>query len=92
VYAATTVGELDELFEDLPRLRAPESERARRRPQRLRAWPPIPIVAALVAIAVVTSAHVLWIAWPLMFFLFFRFGRRGHGWRSRGWPEPWHRY
>src|SRR5262245_46405805 len=43
-YAATTLGELDQLFGDLPRLRAPEGER---RPRRLFVWPPaiaIPIV------------------------------------------------
>lgn len=91
-YAATTLGDLDRLFADLPRLRMPEDERRPRRPW---VWPPaaaIPIVATLVAIAVATSAHVLWLAWPLMFFLFFRFVRRDYSWRSRGWPEPWHRY
>lgn len=91
-YAATTLGELDRLFEDLPRLRAPEGER---RPRRAWVWPPavaLPIVVALVAIAAVTSAHVLWLAWPLLFFLFFRFVRRGYRWRSGGWPEPWRRY
>jgi hypothetical protein len=90
-YAATTLGDLDRLFGDLPRLRAPEGER---RPRRLWVWPPavaVPLVAALVAIAV-SSAHVLWLAWPLMLFLLFRFVRRGHLWRSRGWPEPWLRY
>jgi Domain of unknown function (DUF1707) len=89
-YAAKTLGDLDQLFGDLPRLRAPEDER---RPRRL--WPPVavvPILAMLVAIAAVTSAHLLWLAWPLMFFLFFRFVRRGYGWRSHGWPEPWRRY
>jgi hypothetical protein len=87
-YAATTLGDLDQLFGDLPRLRAPEGQR---RPQRLFVWPPaiaVPIVAALVAIAVVSSAHLVWLAWPLMLFLFFRFGRRRYWWRSRAWPEP----
>ena len=91
-YAATTLGDLDQLFGDLPRLAAPDGDR---RPQRLWVWPraaAFPLVAALVAIAVVTSAHVLWLAWPLMFFVFFRFARRDHWWRSRGWPEPPHRY
>jgi Domain of unknown function (DUF1707) len=90
-YSATTLGDLDRLFEDLPRPGTPEGER---RSRRLRVWPPslVPIVAALVAIAVVTSAHVLWLAWPLMLFLFFRFVRRDRWWRSRGWPEPRHRY
>jgi hypothetical protein len=91
-YAAKTLGDLDQLFGDLPRLRPPEGERRARRP---RGWPPafaIPIVAALVAIAVVTSAHGLWLVWPLMFFLIFRLMGRGYWLRSRGWPEPWHRY
>jgi hypothetical protein len=91
-YAATTRGDLDRLFEDLPRLHKPEGER---RPRRLWVWPPavaVPIVAALVAIAAVTPAHPLWLVWPLMLFLFFRFVRRDHWWRSRGWPEPWRRY
>jgi hypothetical protein len=91
-YAARTLGDLDELFRDLPRIRAPQGDG---RPRRLRVWPPailVPIVAVLVAIAVVTSAHVLWLAWPLMLFVFFRFARRRYGWRSRAWPEPWRRY
>jgi Domain of unknown function (DUF1707) len=91
-YAATTLDDLDQLFSDLPRLPSPEGERPR---PRLWVWPravALPIVAALAAIAVVTSAHVLWLVWPLMFFLFFRFVGRGHGWRSRAWPEPWRRY
>lgn len=82
-YAATTLGDLDGLFADLPRARVPEHER--RHP----AWTApllIPILAVLAVIAVATSAHGLWLAWPLMFFLFFRFTRRGFGWRSRGWP------
>ncbi len=86
-YAATTRGELDQLFGDLPRSRTGDDG-----PQRTRrlAWPPplvAPILVALVLIAVVTSAHVLWFAWPLMFFVFFRFARRGYGWRARGWPD-----
>ena len=91
-YAAKTEGDLDQLFADLPRLRAPETER---RPRRLSVWPPgvaIPILVALVAIAVVTSAHLLWLAWPLMLFFFFRFARRGYWRRSQSWPEPGRRY
>jgi Domain of unknown function (DUF1707) len=83
-YAAKTRGDLDQLFGDLPRLRVPESELRPRRP-----WPPafaFPIVATLVAVAVVSSAHVLWLAWPLMFFVFFRFAGLGHWRRTRGWP------
>lgn len=72
-YASTTIGELDQLFADLPRL--PQGDRRR---QRARVWPPavaIAIIATLVAIGAVTSMHVLWLAWPLMFFVFFRFVR-----------------
>jgi DUF1707 SHOCT-like domain len=87
-YAATTLGDLDELFVDLPRVRAPEDDH---RPRPRWGWP-FPILVALVVIAVVTSAHVLWLAWPLMFVFFFRFMRRDPWWRSRGWPEPWRRF
>jgi Domain of unknown function (DUF1707) len=93
-YAATTLGDLDELFGDLPRLRAVEDER---RPRRRPLWPPVlalPLVAALVVIAAVTSAHVLWLAWPLLFFLFlrFRFMRRGWWGPPRRWPDAYRRY
>jgi uncharacterized protein DUF1707 len=86
-YAATTRGELDQLFGDLPRSRPTDDGQPRgRRP----AWSPpliVPILVALVLIAIVTSAHVLWFAWPLMFFVLFRFARRGYGWQTHGWPE-----
>jgi hypothetical protein len=91
-YAARTLGELDQLFRDLPRLRAPERER---RPRRLWLWPPVValrILAIFVAVAAVTSAHLLWLAGPLIIFLLLRFARRGYGWRSHAWPEPWRRY
>jgi hypothetical protein len=71
--AATTRGELERLFDDLPR------PRDRQRPPRhARLWPPV-IVFPFVAFAIVVSAHALWFIWPLMFFVFFRFvffGRR----------------
>ena len=73
-------------------MRPPEGERG---PGRLSLWPAavaVPIVAALVAIAVITSAHLLWLAWPLMLFLLFRFVRPGYWRRPAGWPEPWRRY
>jgi Domain of unknown function (DUF1707) len=92
VYAATTLGDLNRQFGDLPRLRAPDGER---RPPRRWVWTPafpIPLVFAFIAIAAFSSAHVLWLAWPLMAFLFVRFGRRGGWWRSRRWSEPWLRY
>jgi hypothetical protein len=39
---------------------------------------PIPLVpiAVLVAVAIVTHAHVLWLVWPLAFFTFFRLRSR----------------
>ena len=93
-YAATTLGDLDQLFGDLPRLRAREGER---RPRLLRLWPPavaVPLIALLFAIAALTSAHVLFLAWPLMFFLFLRFRFMRGGWwgRPRGWPDAPYRY
>ena len=92
-YAAATRGDLDRLFADLPRLHPPDEEQPRRRRLPLPAFA-FPLVVALLAIAVVSSAHFLWLAWPLLIFLFFRFAiaRRGYGWRSRSWPDPWRRY
>lgn len=87
-YAAKTVDELDALFFDLPRSapRPPESGYERPHwggpPWRLAAV--VPVVVALIALSVVTGAHLIWFAWPL-FFLFFRpfgcwrRGRRGNG-------------
>jgi hypothetical protein len=91
-YAAKTHGDLDQLFGDLPRVRAPEEER---RPQRLRGSRPIlvPILVALVALAAVSSVHFLWLLWPLLIFFFlFRFALRGPGRHSRSWPESRRRY
>lgn len=89
-YAATTIGDLDRLFSDLPRLRPAEEQQ----PQRRSLWPTfaLPLFVALLAVAVLTSAHFLWLVWPLTIFLFFRFARRGNRWRSRTWPDPWRRY
>jgi DUF1707 SHOCT-like domain len=91
-YAATTLGDLDQLFADLPRLHSPEGER---RPPRLGPWPPslaLPLIALLLAVAVVASAHPLFFVWPLMFFLFLRFGFMRRGWRGRGWPDALRHY
>jgi hypothetical protein len=90
-YAASTLGDLDKLFGDLPRLRAPEE----RRPPRGWLWPrtiALPVVVGLVALAVLSSGHALWLIWPVMLFCCLRTARRGYRWRSRGWPEPWRRY
>jgi DUF1707 SHOCT-like domain len=93
-YAATTLGELDQLFADLPRLRSSDGER---RPWRLGLWPPafaLPLIALLLAAAVLASAHALFFIWPLMFVLFLRFGimRRGSWGSARSWPEPFRHY
>jgi hypothetical protein len=93
-YAATTLGDLDQLFADLPRLRSPEGERG---PRRLGLWPPavaLPLITLLFAVAVVASAHALFFIWPLMFFLFLRFGLMRRGWRgrARSGPEAYRHY
>jgi Domain of unknown function (DUF1707) len=92
-YAATTLGDLDQLFADLPRLRSPEGERG----PRLGLWPPVfalPLMALLFAVAVVASAHALFFIWPLMFFLFLRFGLMRRGWlgRPRSGPAAYRHY
>lgn len=92
-YAATTLGDLDQLFADLPRLRSPEGDR---RPRRLGLWPPfaLPFIALLFAVAVLASAHALFFLWALMFFLLLRFAfmRRGWSGRARSWPIAYRHY
>lgn len=91
-YAAKTLGELDELFVDLPRVdrreREPDHGRRAYRPV-WRFAAVVPLVAALVVISALTGAHVVWLAWPLIFFvlgpfgLFGRWCRTGQGrWRG----------
>jgi hypothetical protein len=93
-YAATTRGELDQVFADLPRLRSPEGER---RPRRLGLWPPafvLALLALLFAVPVLASGHALFFLWPLMFLLFLRFAFMHRGWsrRAPGWPEAYRHY
>jgi hypothetical protein len=93
-YAAPTLGDLDQLFADLPRLRSPESERGSRRHG---LWPPafaLPLIALLFAVAVVASANAPFFIWPLMFFLLLRFGLMRRGWwgRARSGPEAYRHY
>jgi Domain of unknown function (DUF1707) len=82
-YAATTLGDLDQLFADLPRLRSADDGRTARRGA---LWPPpfvFPLIPLLFAAAVVASAHALFFVWPLMFFLFLRFGLLRWWWWGR---------
>ncbi|MEV6768071.1 DUF1707 domain-containing protein [Nocardia sp. NPDC051030] len=80
-YSAKTVGELVELFTDLPQPAPPPSApmAAGPMPNRQRPWPvlPVAVIAALVlgiVIMAVTHVFPLFI-FPLLFFAFFR-GRR----------------
>jgi hypothetical protein len=77
-YAAKMRGELEALTVDLPGSR--RERRNRSRPGLL----PLPLIAIafVVALAITTHAHVLWLVWPLAFFAFARFG--GHRrWRMQ---------
>jgi hypothetical protein len=75
-YAAKTRGELAALTADLPGRH--QRRRRERRPVGLPVVPLVPI-ALVVALAVTTGAHVLWLIWPLAFFMFAR-ARRRHSW------------
>jgi len=79
-YAAKTVRELDELLLDLPRIEEREPEHAPDRAYwgRRRLWWPaafVAVVVALIAISALTGTHVVWLAFPLAFFVFRPFGR-----------------
>jgi hypothetical protein len=80
-YAAKTRGELDDLTADLP---GPRRRRRPPTPGRTHRAPRVPTaflaIAAIIALSVTTDAHVLWLIWPLAFFVFGPFRRR-HGWR-----------
>jgi Domain of unknown function (DUF1707) len=90
-YAATTLGELDQLFADLPGQHSPEGER---RPRRLGPRPPAFALALLFGLAVLASAHAPFFLWPLMFLLFLRFAfmRRAWSGRAPSWPEAYRHY
>jgi hypothetical protein len=79
-YSAKTRGELAALTTDLPR--AQHERRNRSRSLRLPLpLSPLVLIPLVVALAVTTHAHVLWLVWPLAFFTFARFG--GHRrWRA----------
>jgi uncharacterized protein DUF1707 len=73
-YSAKTFSELDGLVSDLPRR---PDRRSRARPSILYL---APVVLVLVALTFATHGHVL-LVWPLLFFVFARFGRRRPRWR-----------
>lgn len=79
-YATKTVGELDDLLLDLPRTE-PQRQEPDRTPYGYRYRPPwrfaviVPFVVALIIVSALTGAHLLWLAWPLFFFVFGPFGR-----------------
>ena len=91
----TTVGDLDQLFADLPRPRAAERERRARFGLGL-GFPPSPLlpIALVLAVAVVASAHALFFLWPVMFFLLLRLGLLRRAWwgRSHGWQGAYRQY
>ena len=77
LYASKTTEELRTLFDDLPTPPAGVAgpRRILRLPGRLVA---IPAVTAVVALAAVTDAHLLWLAWPVL-----AIAGRHHRFRSR---------
>lgn len=85
-YAAMTLADLAVLLTDLP-----AAETGERRPRQeanghRHAWRltlAVLMVAALVVLAAFTGGHVLWLLWPLAFFVFGPFGRRWRGHRGR---------
>ena len=82
--AAKTYGELDELIADLP---GPEMQQ----PRRTRAWtwspgPPLPLLLiplALIAAIVLSHGHLVWLAFPVFFFVLRPF--LWHSWRRGRW-------
>jgi hypothetical protein len=75
--SARTYADLDQLVADLPRPERPQFGRHRRGAPLRPAFLLIPLVLAAV---VLSHGHALWLAFPLIFFLFVRpalFGRRG---------------
>jgi hypothetical protein len=93
-YAATKLGDLDQLFSDLQRLRWPEGERRLRLGLGRRPSPRSRSSRCCSQWAVVASAHALFFIWPLMFFLFLRSGLMRRCWwgRAPSGPEPYRDY
>jgi hypothetical protein len=95
-YAATYRDELDPLTADLPDggrralFETPEFRAAFRRGARNRGIAVALIAAAIVTLTVLTGGHLLWLLFPLAFFVFgpWRWGRRWayrSGWQPGGW-------
>jgi hypothetical protein len=85
-FAAKTYGELHELVADLP---GPEPRREGRRIPARPKLVLVPLLALVIAAAVVSNGHLLWLAIPLFFFA----GRpllwgRGLGWGFSGGCGP----
>jgi hypothetical protein len=91
-YTAKRLSELDELLADLPREPAPQPEQRRERP--CPPWSPgrewaifVPIVIGLIALCALTGAHLVWLAFPLFFFVVGPWRWR-RGWRGAGRGTP----
>jgi hypothetical protein len=86
-YAAKTYGELDELVADLP---ASEPDEPAPRPWSPRPWRvrSLPVVALVIAAIVLSHGFLLWLAFPLFFFvwrpLMWRSAGRRYGWGYGG--------
>jgi Domain of unknown function (DUF1707) len=80
-YSAKTRGDLAALTADLP---GRHQSRPARRPWVALPVPPIVLIGAIVALAITTGGHVLWLLWPLAFFTFFRFRWRAAHSRAPG--------
>jgi hypothetical protein len=85
-YGARTIGALHDLVVDLPQPPARELEAGR---SRAASYPMgrlalvAPLVLALAAVAALTGAHVVWLVWPLSFFVLRNWlwhGRRKWNW------------
>jgi DUF1707 SHOCT-like domain len=62
-YAAKTYGELDQLIADLP------AQQTARRAGRPWSWPVIALVPLVVAAVALSGGRLLWLAFPLLFFV-----------------------
>jgi len=82
---AKTYADLDELIADFP-----SAERRERRPTRVswRPFPFVPFVPLLIVAVIFSQGHLLWLVFPLAFFLVLRpmlWGRRPRAGYRRGW-------